>query len=71
MHVLVVVEPPAPAAQSLEVASGVGAPLSTSSFGFTLSLFTRQRNGTVSPPRPAKERARFLADLAATIKEPQ
>jgi hypothetical protein len=57
-HVLAVVEPPAPAAQSLGGASGVDAPLSTSLFGDTLSSnpqrlplvspITRQKNGVLT-----------------------
>jgi hypothetical protein len=57
MHVLAVVTPPAPAAQSLGVASGVNAPLSTFSFDDMLSscpprlqiaiIYHKTKNGTV------------------------
>jgi hypothetical protein len=78
-HVLAVVAPPAPAAKSHDVASGVDAPLSACSLG-GLSLYLRRMllaftchttKMTVSPPRPAIDLVRLLADFAVTLKGPQ
>jgi hypothetical protein len=78
-YVLAVVAPPAPAAQNLGVASGIDATLSTCSFGGTFSLNPQRLSLTftnhtskmaVSPPRRAKERARFPAVFAVTKMGP-
>jgi len=80
-HVLAVVAPPAPAPQSLRVASGVDVPLSSCSFGDTLFLsqqrfslpitYHTSKNRAATRRRRAEERARFPVDFAVTTKGPQ